>query len=50
MDTEPQLDGDSVSNDLDDFDEVVEVEHESLPSDRYFDREISWLRFNQRVL
>ncbi|MGL3199662.1 MULTISPECIES: RNA degradosome polyphosphate kinase [Curtobacterium] len=50
MDTEPQLDGDSVAPDLDDFDEVVEVEHESLPSDRYFDRELSWLRFNQRVL
>ena len=50
MDTEPQLDGDSVAPDLDDFDEVVEIEHESLPSDRYFDRELSWLRFNQRVL
>jgi polyphosphate kinase len=50
MDTEPQLDGESVAPDLDDFDEVVEIEHESLPSDRYFDRELSWLRFNQRVL
>ncbi|WP_144711369.1 RNA degradosome polyphosphate kinase [Curtobacterium pusillum] len=50
MDTEPQLDGDSVAPDLDDFDEVVEIEHESLPTDRYFDRELSWLRFNQRVL
>jgi polyphosphate kinase len=50
METEPQLDGESVAPDLDDFDEVIEVEHESLPSDRYFDRELSWLRFNQRVL
>jgi polyphosphate kinase len=50
MDAEPQLDGDSVAPDLDDFDEIVAVEHESLPQDRYFDRELSWLRFNQRVL
>ncbi|PZE27195.1 MULTISPECIES: RNA degradosome polyphosphate kinase [unclassified Curtobacterium] len=50
METEPQLDGESVTPDLDDFDEIVRVEHESLPTDRYFDRELSWLRFNQRVL
>ncbi|MFZ7087508.1 RNA degradosome polyphosphate kinase [Curtobacterium sp. RRHDQ10] len=50
MDAEPQLDGESVAPDLDDFDEIVAVEHESLPTDRYFDRELSWLRFNQRVL
>jgi len=50
MDAEPQLDGESVAPDLDDFDEIVTVEHESLPTDRYFDRELSWLRFNQRVL
>ncbi|KQO63495.1 RNA degradosome polyphosphate kinase [Curtobacterium sp. Leaf261] len=50
MDAEPQLDGESVASDLDDFDEIVAVEHESLPTDRYFDRELSWLRFNQRVL
>ena len=50
MDAEPQLSGDSVAPDLDDFDAIVAVEHESLPTDRYFDRELSWLRFNQRVL
>ncbi|WP_066518117.1 RNA degradosome polyphosphate kinase [Curtobacterium ammoniigenes] len=50
MDVEPQLSGDSVAPDLDDFDAIVAVEHESLPTDRYFDRELSWLRFNQRVL
>jgi polyphosphate kinase len=50
MESEPQLDGESVAPDLDDFDEIVAVEHESLPLDRYFDRELSWLRFNQRVL
>ncbi|HWL01806.1 MAG TPA: RNA degradosome polyphosphate kinase [Microbacteriaceae bacterium] len=31
-------------------DDVVVVPAKDLPDDRYLDREISWLRFNQRVL
>jgi len=33
-----------------DFDEVIPPESEDLPSDRFLDRELSWLGFNQRVL
>ncbi|MFJ6652837.1 RNA degradosome polyphosphate kinase [Microbacterium sp. NPDC091313] len=36
--------------DDDDFDEAVEVADDALPENRYLDREISWLSFNQRVL
>ena len=42
---------DGVSGDFaDDFDDVLAPETEDLPADRYLDRELSWLAFNQRVL
>jgi polyphosphate kinase len=34
----------------DDFDPLVEKIDPALPDDRYLDRELSWLAFNQRVL
>jgi polyphosphate kinase len=36
--------------DDDDFDEAVEAADAELPENRYLDREVSWLAFNQRVL
>ena len=36
--------------DDDDFDEAVEAADALLPENRYLDRELSWLAFNQRVL
>ena len=35
---------------LDDFDDNAPSESADLPVDRYLDRELSWLAFNQRVL
>src|SRR5947209_1673423 len=35
---------------LDEYDEPTPSEDSSLPPDRYLDREVSWLAFNQRVL
>jgi polyphosphate kinase len=34
----------------DDFDPLISENDPALPSDRYLDRELSWLAFNQRVL
>ena len=34
----------------DDFDETLLPEVDDLPNDRFLDRELSWLAFNQRVL
>jgi len=36
--------------DDDDFDQAVEAFDAQLPENRYLDRELSWLAFNQRVL
>ncbi len=42
----------TVTDALDEYedDDVVILPADDLPDDRYLDREISWLRFNQRVL
>ncbi|WP_396657452.1 RNA degradosome polyphosphate kinase [Microbacterium sp.] len=46
----PILDAGLGDADDDDFDGAVEVFDEQLPENRYLDRELSWLAFNQRVL
>ncbi len=51
------MDGDNTPSDSglgtdfdDDFDPLVGTDDPALPADRYLDRELSWLAFNQRVL
>lgn len=51
MDGDNLLLEDGLSDELDDdFDDEEELPDPSLPDNRYLDRELSWLAFNQRVL
>ena len=51
MDSETHLDDTGLATDsLDDDYESTWVDDGTLPAGRYFDRELSWLAFNQRVL
>ena len=51
------MDGENIQSDTglgsdfdDDFDPYVFSNDPALPEDRFLDRELSWLAFNQRVL
>ncbi|MDO7883348.1 RNA degradosome polyphosphate kinase [Antiquaquibacter soli] len=52
MDSSPLGDATAATDSLDeyDLDESSSVDDGTLPVDRYLDRELSWLAFNQRVL
>src|SRR6187431_777401 len=52
MDSSNLADAGAATDSLDeyDLDESSSVDDGTLPTDRYLDRELSWLAFNQRVL
>src|SRR3712207_249347 len=50
IDDSPAVTLEAVADEAYDVDPVYDARDSSLPSDRFLDRELSWLRFNQRVL
>src|SRR3712207_2131907 len=49
-DDSPAVTLEAVADEAYDVDPVYDAHDSSLPPDRFLDRELSWLRFNQRVL
>ena len=45
-----QVDGGVGGDFSDDYDETTSVDDGTLPTDRYLDRELSWLHFNNQSL
>src|SRR3712207_467747 len=50
IDDSPAVTLQAVADEAYDVDPVYDARDSSLPADRFLDRELSWLRFNQRVL